>query len=123
MPDEPKKTDPQLTEKIRELESLLAAQEKSPTRPAPGRPADIPILDELVEPAPDEPDPGAPSPDITALAERLEEKFAMELDEIIRLLKGNLKANIMDELRSLLSNEEAGKSKPGGDGPEGSTGK
>jgi hypothetical protein len=121
MPDDTKKPDRQLTEKIRELESLLAAQEKPPSRPAPGRPSDIPILDEVVEPAPDEAGSEPLPRDITALAERLEEKFAMELDQIIRLLKGNLKANIMDELHTLLSSEEAGKGKPGGDEPDGSS--
>lgn len=123
MPDDAKKPDPQLTEKIHELESLLAAREKSPNRSAQGRPANIPILDEVVEPAPDEAGSEPMPPDINTLAERLEEKFAMELDEIIRLLKGNLKANIMDELHTLLSSEDAGKDMPEEDGPEGNSGK
>ena len=41
-------------------------------------------------------------PDIASLAERLEQKFSMELDEILRILKGNLKANIVEELLSHL---------------------
>ena len=108
MPDDDANPDRKLTEKIRELESLLEARDKTPRRPAAGRPANIPILDEVVEPAPKEAGSGSLPTDISDLAERLEEKFAMELDQIIRILKGNLKTSIARELRARLSERDEG---------------
>lgn len=106
-------TDRQLAEKIRELEALLDARDNPSTAAAPRRDANIPVLDEVVAPADesDEEKPGhnAPLPqDIAMLAQRLEQKFSMELDEILRILKGNLKDSIAKELRSHLTGKESG---------------
>jgi|GEM_PF-4075819 len=93
-----------LSEQLRELESLLEQRSGA----APGsRSANVPVLDDVVEPGPDEPDPvTALPPDIAALARRLEEKFALELDEIIGILKGNLRANIAEELLAQLADHD-----------------
>jgi hypothetical protein len=117
--DDGNNPDPQLAEKIRELEALLDARDKPPAGAAPRTAANIPVLDEVVapanEPGGEKPDLNAPlPPDIAILAGRLEQKFSMELDEILRILKGNLKDSIARELRSLLSGRDASGSKPGG---------
>jgi hypothetical protein len=115
--------DPQLAEKIRELEALLDARDNSSNAAAPRRDANIPVLDEVVAPAdePDEGNPGHNTPlpqEIAILAQRLEQKFSMELDEILRVLKGNLKDSIARELRSHLTGRDVDGNKPGG-GPTG----
>ena len=114
--DDGDNTNRQLAEKIRELEALLDARDKPAAGAAPGRAANIPVLDEVVAPA-DEPDTetpdgNAPLPqEVEVLAERLEQKFSMELVEILRLLRGNLKGSIARELRSHLSGSDASGSK------------
>jgi len=110
--------DRQLAEKIRELEALLDARDNPSTAAAPGRAANIPVLDEVVAPAEESDDekPGhvAPLPqDVAILAQRLEQKFSMELDDILRILKGNLKDSIARELRAHLSGRDAVGNKPG----------
>lgn len=98
-----------LSERLRELESLLETRSGTATQ----RPANVPVLDEVVEPGADEPDPVAVLPeDIAALAERLEEKFSLELDEIIGILKGNLRANIAEELLAQLEQANQERSRP-----------
>ena len=105
MPDDPRDTDGNLSRRIEELESLLA-EKRIQQQSEPGRAPNIPILDDVVsaEDYRDEmPHAEMPSgPEITRLADRLEEKFSMELDETVRILKSNLKANIIEELRAQL---------------------
>lgn len=97
-----------LKDKIDELESLInsTAQDRDSFNSGYGthNPA-IPILDEVIT-AEDYDDPldlpGEPADgnlQLEILAERLEQKFSAELDEIVSILKGNLRENILNELR------------------------
>lgn len=104
-------SDPSLTDKIEELESLLDQQE-SATDPVPEEQPAIPVLDELVtaedyqeiEEVP--PEQAAHSGgDIDDLAQKLEQKLSLELDQVVHLLKGNLKNSIMEELRTELKEQ------------------
>jgi len=101
-----------LSERLRELEALLERRsDATPERHT----ANVPVLDEVVEPGADEPDPAASlPPDIAVLAERLEEKFSLELDEIIGILKGNLRANIAEELLAQIEQAQHGHSSSDG---------
>ncbi len=114
MPDDRSNTDGNLSRRIEELESLLA-EKRIRQQSEPGRAPNIPILDDVVtaEDYRDEmPHAETPSgPEITRLADRLEEKFSMELDETVRILKNNLKANIIEELRAQLQQEGNSRSK------------
>lgn len=90
-----------LKDKIDELESLINA------RAGVHKPA-IPILDEVIT-AEDYDDPldlpgetADENTQLEVLAERLEQKFSAELDEIVSILKGNLRENILTELQDQL---------------------
>ena len=113
MPENRISSDGHLTTQLDELDSLLARQE---TNPGPGAgfrqfksPA-IPVLDDLVLDETgeyDDPDFGDQGmeeirPYLSKLADRLEHKLSMELDEIVNILKGNLKESIMAELTTQL---------------------
>lgn len=98
--DDPKPC-PELDEKLNELESRVS---QSPGHSDPqAEQAEIPILDELVNPEDYAEDEGA-TLDVTGdekiddIAERIEQKLSVELDDIVKLLKGNLKDSIMHEL-------------------------
>ncbi|MFT5131943.1 MAG: hypothetical protein ACI9SC_000405 [Gammaproteobacteria bacterium] len=90
-----------LTEKLEELESLLGneAINNEVTK------IKIPVLDELVTEADfinteNENDLEQVEEQIIDLAEKLEHKFSGELDQLVRLLKDNLKNSIVEELRN-----------------------
>jgi hypothetical protein len=95
---------PGLTDQIEELEGLVE-KESVQSRVSVVGDQVIPILDELVTPdqAGDDiegtreihnEDPG-----YTQLVEEVEEKLSHELDEVVNLLKGNLKDSILLELQ------------------------
>jgi len=104
-----------LTDKIDELESLLSEQARQPS--APASPAsepryNIPILDDLFIPGEDEDyideddeEEIEPEQRLEQIADDLEVKISQELDEIVSLLKTNMKESILNELQSLLKNE------------------
>ena len=92
--------DDALKEKLEELESLLDSGEVENK----ARKIEVPVLDELVTEADfinseDENDVEQIEEQIFDLAEKLEHKFSSELDELVRLLKDNLKNSIVEELR------------------------
>lgn len=102
-----------LTDRIAELESLLIAQREASDQP---RQADIPILDELITDAEEDLYPELPfgdeepaPPRLEQIADELEQKLSHELDEIVALLKTNMRESIMNELQSLLHNDPAQK--------------
>ena len=104
-----------LTEKLEELESLLNDEEAI----AEPQKIKIPILDELVTEADyinseDDSDLEHVEAQITDLAEKLESKFSGEPDQLVRLLKDNLKKSIVEELRSQanLDSDESDMEKP-----------
>jgi hypothetical protein len=104
-----------LTEKLEELESLLNDEEAI----AEPQKIKIPILDELVTEADyinseDDSDLEQVEAQITDLAEKLESKFSGEPDQLVRLLKDNLKNSIVEELRSQanLDSDESDMEKP-----------
>jgi len=90
-----------LREKLEELELLLDKDELDST---PSR-IKIPVLDELVTEADfinseDDNNLEQIEQQIVDLAGKLEQKFSGELDELVRLLKNNLKSSIVEELRT-----------------------
>ena len=96
-----------LTDRLNELESLIAEGEET-TGPEGTSRQPVPILDELVDPEEYDEGAGAAPPHtgerIEDIAERLERKLSTELDEIVTILKGSLKESILSEL-----NERANK--------------
>ena len=93
--------DDALREKLEELESLLEKDEADTT---PSK-IKVPVLDELVTEADfinseNADDIELIDEQITDLAEKLEQKFSGELDQLVRLLKDNLKNSIVEELRT-----------------------
>jgi len=94
-------TDDVLTAKLEELESLLANDESN----FAAEKIQIPVLDELVTDSDlleDEENVDLEQMDlqITELAEKLEQKFSGELDQLVHLLKDNIKNSIVEELRT-----------------------
>ncbi len=92
--------DDALKEKLEELESLLDSGEVENR----ARKIEVPVLDELVTEADfinseDENNVEQIEEQIVDLAEKLEHKFSGELDQLVRLLKNNLKNSIVEELR------------------------
>lgn len=90
-----------LQRKLEELESLL---DEDVDNTAPQR-IKVPVLDELVTAADftdneDDSDLEQIEEQITELADKLEQKFSGELDQLVSLLKNNLKNSIVEELRS-----------------------
>ena len=115
MSDNPGQSNIPLTSKLDELETLLDEQDM-PAAGTPGRitkSSNIPILDELIT------DDDYNDPDLilevsqpadirfhlSELAERLEHKLSAELDEIVSILKGNLKESIMAEIKTQLHDQ------------------
>jgi hypothetical protein len=106
---------PMLTDKIDELESLLNDQREPSSlyiSPVPQFGMEIPILDDLVsaedyDDYPEQPDfeLDEAEPRLEQIADELELKLSQELDEIVGLLKANMKENILNELQTLLNNE------------------
>lgn len=109
----------ELTEKIDELEALLI-EHREPADPGPSRvvhtASGIPILEDLFEH--DEPDdyPELPFDDdeeddeptherLEQIAGDLEQKLTHELDEIVNLLKVNMRESILNELQILLKSD------------------
>ena len=93
--------DDALREKLEELESLLEKDEADAT---PSK-IKVPVLDELVTEADfinsvNADDIELIDGQITDLAEKLEHKFSGELDQLVRLLKDNLRNSIVEELRN-----------------------
>ena len=92
--------DDALKEKLEELESLLDSGE---VENRAGK-IEVPVLDELVTEADfinseDENNVEQIEEQIVDLAGKLEHKFSGELDQLVRLLKDNLKNSIVEELR------------------------
>ncbi len=99
-PPEQNHPDDALKEKLEELESLLDSNEIENRATK----IEVPVLNELVTEADfinseDENDVEQIEEQIFDLAEKLEHKFSSELDELVRLLKDNLKNSIVEELR------------------------
>ena len=89
-----------LKEKLEELGSLLDSGEVENG----ARKIEVPVLDELVSEADfinseDENNVEQIEEQIVDLAEKLEHRFSGELDQLVRLLKNNLKNSIVEELR------------------------
>ena len=112
MVDNHGKPGPVLKDKIDELESLINTRsDQRETPQSEGRPA-IPILDELVSNE-DYGDTGTTmraslDPEdhrLEVLADQLEQKLSNELDEIVNILKLNLKQSIKNELHDQLKND------------------
>lgn len=116
MADKPEHT-PGLTDQINELEELVEKKSVQSRVSVVGDQV-IPILDELVtsdgleEPiTPDHDDNNEyDDPQYSHLVEQVEEKLSHELDDIVNLLKGNLKDSIVHELQDRMkknsNNEE-----------------
>ena len=92
-----------LGDKLEELESLIENGEVDP----PLAKIQVPVLDELVTEEDfieteheEEDDTELVEAQIKDLAEKLEDKFSGELDQLVRLLKDNLKNSIVEELRT-----------------------
>ncbi len=99
----PDQNDPDnaLREKLEELESLLDTTKVD----TGATKIEVPVLDELVTEADfidgeDKQDVEQIEKQIVDLAEKLEYKFSGELDQLVRLLKDNLKHSIVEELRN-----------------------
>lgn len=116
MPDDNENAN--LARRIEELEGLLAEQrvETHDGEVPAQRAANIPILDDVVSPE-DYPDtdtiqPQPPADEkIAELAQRLEQKFSMELDETVHILKNNLRQSILRELNEQMQADAAASDK------------
>lgn len=107
-PGQNKPRDP-LKEKLEELESLI---DKEDNGTEPNR-IEVPVLDELVDESDfvehaDENNVEEIEEQIVELAEKLEDKFSGELDQLVNLLKSNMKNSIIEELRQQANLEQAG---------------
>ena len=115
MPDDSKKQKAELTDKISELESLVDLDSLQNGVKGDGITV-IPILDELVTPDDNnETSSGEDEKDeyehqIEDIADKVEQKLSSELDEIVNLLKGNLKDSIMHELHDQIKKDPVKKS-------------
>ncbi|MGY8813167.1 MAG: hypothetical protein ACKVHQ_00415 [Gammaproteobacteria bacterium] len=104
----------ELTDKIGELESLVKKNTGHDRVSIIGDQI-IPILTELVSPPDldktieDEIQPND-NYKFDVLAEKVEQKLSSELDDIVNLLKGNLKDSIMHELHDQIKKEPDKKS-------------
>jgi hypothetical protein len=109
----------ELTEKIDELEALLI-EHREPADPGPSRvvhtASGIPILEDLFEhdesddypelPFDDDEDDDEPTHErLEQIAGDLEQKLTHELDEIVNLLKVNMRESILNELQILLKSD------------------
>lgn len=111
-----------LVERIAELEALLLAQREAKHAAAHSEQAEgVPILDELITDEEEDYYPELPlfddeedddideelvaDPRITQIADELEQKLTRELDDIVNLLKTNMRESIINELNTLLQNE------------------
>ncbi|MGK0297231.1 MAG: hypothetical protein ACI9XC_000833 [Gammaproteobacteria bacterium] len=114
MTDTIENQNPELTDKIGELESLVK-KNTGQNRVSVIGDQIIPILTELVS-TPDRDktieDEIQPNDDYKydVLAEKVEQKLSSELDDIVNLLKGNLKDSIMNELHDQIKKEPNKKS-------------
>ena len=108
-----------LGDKLEELEALLENGENKPdVQMDNNAQGNIPILDEPVTSA-DFDDKIPVLDDIVYsrdkfadLADRLEQKFMYELDQLVQLLKGNLKHSIMKEIRKELAKQDTDDQQP-----------
>ncbi len=95
---------PGLTDQINELEDLVENKSTQSRVSVVGHRM-IPILDELVTTEQDEEqyhtelNTGHDDPNYSQLVDEVEEKLSHELDEVVNLLKGNLKDSILLELQ------------------------
>lgn len=111
-----------LVERIAELEALLLAQREATLAAVQSAQADgVPILDELIGDEEEDFYPELPlfedededeidqdmvaDPRIAQIADELEQKLTRELDDIVNLLKTNMRESIINELQTLLHNE------------------
>ena len=106
---------PELSAQIDELEDLVDKKSIQKRVSVVGDQV-IPILDELVTPGEhyEERDLFHNEYDderYNQLVEEVEEKLSHELDEIVNLLKGNLKSSILHELQDRMKNDVDSKDK------------
>ena len=117
MPDQDKQSNQSLTDKIAELEGLLA-RNKSSQESVPvleeiagaddGTDTDIPVLDELVQ-TEDMGDwqqhtelPSATAEQLIDLINNIEHRLTDELETLVKTLKSTMKESIIDELKTRL---------------------
>jgi hypothetical protein len=91
MPERPPKP-VALADHINELEALIDARKP----PAPG--AQVPILDDVVEPAPDGAHRAGPGPDTAAIENRLLRRLDTELAELATVIREIVRRCIREEL-------------------------
>ncbi|HEY7840001.1 MAG TPA: hypothetical protein VIC61_00410 [Gammaproteobacteria bacterium] len=91
MPERPPKP-VALTDHINELEALIDARKP----PVPG--AQVPILDDVVEPVPGGADGNGPGPDSAALESRLLRRLDTELAELATVIREIVRRCIREEL-------------------------
>jgi len=116
-PPDGKHSVPELKETPEHLETLPDEREAG----LEARRIEIPVLDEPVSEADfrdsgDEQAAGELEAQIETLAGQLEQRFSGELDELVRLLKANLKTSIVEELRRQVSPERDEDDKDPGSG-------
>ncbi len=109
---EEKEKDPDLTDQVADLENLVDKKSAQSRVSVVGDQV-IPILDELVSNEQydidvesshhDEDD----DPHYDQIVEQVEEKLSHELDEIVSLLKGNLKDSILQELQDKIKKDSS----------------
>ena len=113
---EEEKKNPDLTDHVEELENLV---DKKPGQSRVSVVGDqvIPILDELVSNEDNDIDVESnhhdedDDPHYDQIVEQVEEKLSHELDEIVNLLKGNLKDSILQELQDKIKKDSSNDSK------------
>ena len=95
--------DPSLTERIRELETLLGRQKQQARKP----PGGVPILDDVVEPGDDAEDESAipRQADLDLLVDRIEQRLAGELEELVDVFRSIVKEHVVREVRSHLGRD------------------
>jgi hypothetical protein len=94
MPEQPPKSVEKLADHINELESLIGATKAS--RPAAG--AQVPILDDLVEPASGPAAAAAPAPDPATFEDRLLRRLDTELAELATVIREIVRRCVREEL-------------------------
>lgn len=94
MAEQPPKSVEKLAAHINELDSLIDARKAS--RPAPG--AQVPILDEVVEPAAGPATGPGAEPDAAALESRLLRRLDTELSELATVIREIVRRCIREEL-------------------------
>jgi len=102
--DKPETQPESLRSRLDELESLLGDEE--PSGSAVPR-ANLPVLDDVVEPATSEggPEYRSDADQLAELAERLEQRLCAELESLVGVLKDVVRRQIKQELHDTLRRE------------------